>query len=338
MVSFLAIYTLFSKYKYPNWYKYFAYFLIFGLFSWILNFVYFSKTTDFDINFLFQGLLYLVRSMAYSLVAVYVSNNIKNKEYYVLLGKNNLIDKLIYLSVASALFGWIQYLIWPNLTSLKYLGWDDHLLRMVGTFLDPTFLALIIIFGIILAIKSNKEFIINFLTISLAFTYSRISFLILLLLLIYKRKFIALILFFVTILFLPKMIGEGTNLLRTASGINKISNYEETIQIFSKSPIYGIGYNNLCFARQLYLNDNNLKSHSCSGADSSILFILVTTGILGLFIFIKFVTNVPSNDLIRLTFIALLIHSIFSNSMFYPHVMFWVFSLLGLKTEVDSKT
>lgn len=333
LVVLLSFLTFIKKPSLPSWYKYFLYFVLFCIFTLVFNYQLFET----------KSLLYLVRLFSYSAVAIYIFNFVgaKDKMYKQLLGGKEVENKLIFLSVVSSIFGWIQYLIWPNLTSLKYLGWDDHLLRMVGTFLDPTYLALIIVLGIILSFKNDRVKTVIFLTLTLAFTYSRVSYLLFLLILIFikynsKTKLYLALFFGSILLLLPKNIGEGTTLTRTVSGNNKIINYSETIKIIKKSPVLGVGYNNICLARQKYLNDINSNSHSCNGSDSSILFIMVTTGIVGLILFINFIVRVPTNQYLIYSFGAILIHSLFANSLFYPHIMFWIFALVGLKTEADS--
>lgn len=318
-VLLLAAITIFKKPKYPEWYRYFLYFVTASLFSLLVSYQLFEL----------KSLLYLVRLWSYSMVAVYLSNF--NSEL-----KSNS-QRLVTVAVASAIFGWAQYLIWPDLTALKYLGWDDHLLRIVGTFLDPTYLGLILVLGIIIALRKKLNLTFYFLALSILFTYSRISYLLLFLIAYVNKRYIAIIIFILIILFLPKNIGEGTNLARTVSGNNKLINYKETLLIFKKSPVIGVGFNNICSARQYYLGDTNINSHSCSGSDSSILFILATTGVMGLILFINFIVKVPVNNLLLTSFVAVVIHSLFANSLFYPHIMFWLFSLVGLRSEINSK-
>jgi hypothetical protein len=320
----LAAITFLKKPKYPEWYRYFIYFILACVLSLLVNYSVAESQKLVDI----KSILYLVRFWSYSMIVVYVFNN-----RFV---RKSLVTYLMSIAVATAIFGWLQYLIWPDLTALKYLGWDDHLLRMVGTFLDPTYLGLILVLGIILAEKLNLKKIIYFLLISLAFTYSRSSYLIASLFLIYKKKFLPLFIFILIILLLPKNIGEGTNLARTVSGNNKLINYKETIEIFKKSPLVGIGFNNMCNARQLYLNDTNVNSHSCSGSDSSILFLLATTGIIGSMLLLYAISHMPYGILLKASFIAVFIHSLFANSLFYPHIMFWMFALLGLRSKNNS--
>lgn len=317
-VLLLAIITVFKKPNYPEWYKYFVYFLTFCIFSLAINYKLFEL----------KSLLYLVRFWSYSMVAVYISNFVKVK--------SSVTSFLLVASITSAIFGWLQYLIWPDLTALKFLGWDDHLLRMAGTFLDPTFLGLILVLGIIVASEKFPK-VMYFLLFSLAFTYSRASYLVVSLFLLFKQKYLALLLFVLIIIFLPKNIGEGTNLTRTTSGTNKLINYQETWQIFKESPVVGIGFNNLCPARQNFVGDENNDSHACSGSDSSILFLLATTGMIGLILFVNFIVLIPTNYLLISSFLAVLLHSTFSNSLFYPHTMFWLFALVGLGSEGNRK-
>src|SRR3990167_9142393 len=102
------------------------------------------------------------------------------------------------------------------------------------------------------------------------------------------------------------------------------------LQVFSKSPVIGIGYDNLCLAYQKYIGIRSLSSHACSGSDSSILFILATTGIAGFLVFVFSVIQISnllsSGAMVQVlasTFAALLIHSLFANSIFYPWIMGW---------------
>ena len=327
LIFLIAIYTLLRKSKFPKWYPYLLGFILFGLFSWIIN-AFIIKN-----DLIFKGLLYGIRLLIYSIIPVFISNFFKTKQDKVFI-----LNSLLLISIFTAVFGWIQYFGWPNLISLKYLGWDDHYYRLVGTFLDPSFTAIIFVLGSTIALKENKKNSLIFLAISILFTYSRASYLVLILLLIYFKKYLLILLFIISIFFLPKnMGGEGVNLTRTSSTNLKIINYKETLEIIKKSSAIGVGFNNLCPARQIYLNDINTSSHSCFGSDSSILFIIATTGIIGLMLFLTFIFSISSFPLLTISFLTVLIHSTFSNSLFYPWVMFWLFVLLGLGGKVNRK-
>jgi len=334
VVGIGAIYAVTRKYKKPEIFKYFENFLFLAASSWIFGFFLFQSQA------VFYGLLYLARLAAYFYFFLLVFN---------FAGKNRklLLNCLLAVSVASAVFGWIQYFLFPSIRAFFEYGWDEHLFRLVGTFLDPTFLGLIMVFGLIATIfrmmvvkKREKYLLIGiFLLISLAFTYSRASFIALLGALIYfgiyekkvREVLRAMVIFSLIIIFLPRPGGEGVNLGRTNSIAAKISNYKETLKIFKASPVLGIGFNNMCLARQIYIGPESFSSHACSGSDSSLLLILATTGVSGFFVFCDLVFNIwkRASGVFKSSLIALFVHSLFSNSMFYPWIMGYLIILLA---------
>jgi hypothetical protein len=303
------------------------------------------------------GVLYLLRLSAYFYFLIYIWNfarkGIKNK--------NLLINSLLAVSVASALFGWIQFVWIPSIKPFFTWGWDEHLFRLVGTFLDPTYLGLIVVFGLIIAMNLFIEtkakgylFLTMFLLGSLAFTYSRASYLAFLVgvafIGIYKKKVriiaFSILALLMLVLLLPTSANHVLRFTRSFSAVARIENYKTTFQIFSKSPAIGVGYDNLCLAYQKYVGLQSFSSHSCSGSDSSLLFVLATTGVVGFIVFtfalVKisgFLTPGLGSRVLIPTFVALLIHSLFSNSMFYSWIMGWMVILLGagLGSEVESK-
>ena len=99
----------------------------------------------------------------------------------------------------------------------------------------------------------------------------------------------------IMIFLLPRPSSEGVKLERAFSILLRLKNYKETIVIWQNSPLFGVGYNNLCFARNKFIGEANYLSHSCSGSDSSILALIATTGILGFIFFIEFIkiNNIP---------------------------------------------
>lgn len=311
-VFFLAIITLFKKPKYPNWYKYFVNFLLFCLFGLVANYLLFTDTS----------LLYLIRLWSYSMIAVYVWNHQKK-----LL---SIRYSLLAISLASVMLGFIQYFLYPDFRALAEFGWDDHYLRMLGTFFDPAFLGLIMVLGLIIAVYKKNNLVVNFLAFSILLTYSRVSIFLSFLILLWNKKFFAIALMLLTFILLPKNIGEGTTITRTASGINKLQNYKESFEIIKTSPLYGIGFNNLCSYK-----GTDPKSHSCSGLDSSILFLLATTGAVGAMLLLYTISLMPQGLELKASFIVILLHSLFTNSLFYPHTMFWLFCLVGLSGKVN---
>jgi hypothetical protein len=172
---------------------------------------------------------------------------------------------------------------------------------MALTYSRSTLLSFILVFGYISIIKKNI-----------------------------KIFLIALLIVISTILILPRMPGEGTKLERDSSILAKIENYKQGLVIFFKNPIIGIGYNNI---PQLNYK-NNLSSHSNSGFDGSLLTIAVTTGIIGLaFLLLGLHYEfIHGNLFYQSLLLAILIHSLFANSLFYPYT-FLLFALLKPKTQ-----
>jgi hypothetical protein len=320
-VLLLAIFTLFKKPRYPNWYRYFVNFLLFCIFGLVVN----------SSLFTFHSSLYVLRLWSYSMIAVYVANYFRNHK--------SLILNLMSLASVAAVFGFIQYFLYPDFRALAEFGWDDHYLRMVGTFFDPAFLGLILVLGAILAFYYKKYLTFLFLVFGVFLTYSRASFLVLFVFFIidyFKNKnlpkFLILNSLFLILLLVPKNIGEGTTITRTASGINKLQNYKQSFEIIKTSPLYGIGFNNLC-----KFKNGDVNSHSCSGLDSSILFLFATTGVVGAILLLYVISLMPGSLELKASFVVVLLHGFFTNSLFYPHIMFWLFSLVGLGSKKDLK-
>ena len=339
----LTFLTLISgRFSKPGWYKSMTSLLIVIIFSFVFS------TTIFGLAPLTRGTFYLVRLIAYLYFFVALFNVIKGKE-----AKNTLYNSLIAISAIAGIFGWIQYLGFPDLRSLFYLGWDDHLFRLIGTYLDPGFTSIIVSFGFLLSfVRLQEEKKVKFLIfclfflVTVAFTYARAAYIALLVgvFVVAKiRKSYALALLtslglLTLVLFLPRPEGYGVKLERTHSIYAKLENYSQTINIIRKAPLFGIGFNNFCAARWEFLGDKETSSHACNGSDSSFLHLFATTGVLGVLAAFKILKEVAmgiKKDSYYLAFIGslalLLVHSIFVNSFFYPWVMGYMAILGSIK-------
>lgn len=345
VVGCAMIYTIVKKLEYPEFFKNLKMFLIFAASSWIFSIFIFERTE------VLYGLLYLFRLSAYLFFGVYVWNFVKKD----IANRKLLLNSLLAISIISALLGWIQFLILPDIKPFFVWGWDMHLFRIVGTFLDPTFLSLIVVFGSVLSIKNYVDtkkwlyiVISIFLLITLAFTYSRAGYLAFIAgisaLVFLEKKYKKLLFLGIALIVLafslPTSKNHSIELFRTFSAVSRIENYKQTINLFSKSPVFGVGYNNMCIAYQKYIGVQDFSSHACSGSDSSILFILATTGVIGLialvFGFWRVMISLSHNSyfiILGSSFVALLVHSLFGNSMFYPWIMGWMVILLSLASS-----
>lgn len=342
-----SLYSILSNFKKPLLVKSFNNFILYLTFSLLVSLGLFSFKE------VFIGFLYLIRFGTYLYFALFIFNIIHDK-----IDRNKVFNLLIASAIISAIFGWFQYFIYPDLRILRYFGWDDHLFRLAGTFLDPGFTGEIFVLGFISVLtkyfSEKKKYLIYlslFLLISIAFTYSRASYISLVigfsaLILFLKNKlsriFIMVFVLMGIIFYLPRPSSEGVKLERLHSIYAKLGNYEETVSILRINPLFGIGFNNLCTARIKYLNTDNIRSHSCYGSDSSILLIITTSGFLGFLMFLRLLIEIFKSldssfysKAFLASSVAVLMDSLFINSLFYSWVLLWLMILLGLSIKKD---
>lgn len=184
--------------------------------------------------------------------------------------------------------------------------------------------------------------------IALALTYSRASwlaFLVGIIVIILMKKAwkilpILLVLMVATFYLLPRPAGEGGKIERTYTIWSRLINYQQSLIIAKDHPLFGVGFNNYRYVQRNYgfLKENEWQvSHAGAGADSSILLVLATTGIFGFLSYLwicgKVLKENKNNILVIASLMALFIHSIFLNSLFYPWIMIWIWLLLALVKE-----
>ena len=260
-----------------------------------------------------------------------------------------------WTGVVVAVLGLVQYFYYPYLRNLSYLGWDPHLYRVFSTFLDPNYLSLYLVLTLFLgaSLIEKKTRVIYVLGevvtgIALLLTYSRSGFVALFVgMVVYaiverKIKLVAIgVAIFVGVLFvLPKTDGEGVRLLRTASSIARVGNWQRGFSLIQESPVFGFGFNTLRIvqARRGWIDEaSGVPSKAGAGLDDSLQFVWATTGILGLASYLWIVysigslcTKLLSNNTTRLLgvmalsgLIATIVHSQFINSLFYPQILAW---------------
>lgn len=323
--------------------------------------LFFSLSTIKDLIF---SVGYLGRLILYLMLAMPIFIFTKKMLFSVL--------KIAFLaSVLFAVFGYAQYIYYPDLANLFYFGWDRHLYRLFSTFLDPNFAGSYLVFSYITSLgmihlfwkKHAKR---NLLLITLIFlpaillTYSRTAYIMLvvsggLFLYFFQRKLVifSFLLFFVLVMFLPKNFGgEGVNLLRTSSIISRLEANEFALSVFIQNPIIGVGFNGL---RNAYLTDGSLSvsgiaSHSASGVPNSFLYILATTGVVGFGMLLVYVLQVFTilmsgfkreseyfmlNLSIFAAFIGLLVASLFENIIFYSPIFISLVILVAVTVRLS---
>jgi len=353
LIGILGFMSLFKEKKYPQVLKEILFFISVALLSLLFN----IHTVSLN-QFITAG-LYLIRWVSYAGVYIAVIQ-LKPKSA-------RLLPWFMLTSVGILAFlGIVQFFLYPNLRNLAYLGWDVHLYRLFSTFLDPNFMGVFLglgfLFGLGVLIQQHlsawkKVGLVSFLVgvlICVYLTYSRSAYLmvgsgalLMLLLSTHRKKLLyvgtgIVMLLLISILFIkPK--SEGTNLLRTSSSSARIVTTQTALSIFLNSPIYGVGFNMYRYAqvRYGYLTQKDIEeSHAAAGTDNSFMFVLATTGIVGLlgylFLYGKITLLAIKNreNVYTLTWIGSIIgasiSAFFINSLFYPFIVVWLWMLAGL--------
>ncbi len=274
---------------------------------------------SYSLSEVLSGSLFLIRYISYSSLAYFIYSYVSKTEHQVFW------QSLIVISVLIGITGLVQLRFLPDLTQLaKTAGYDPHINRLVGSWLDPNyiggffaFIATLFAPVTIAAFQKkhphypkplNRYLLLSFLIflIILTFlTYSRSAYLALaigfFIVGIYQSRLTLLTLFLVAIIGISvspraqERVGElytsiNSTLfpsyeIQDATARLRLQNWEQTWQLINEKPIIGHGYNLLSTVK---LNRGFVASsdiHSASGSDSSLLTIFATTGILGLLAF-----------------------------------------------------
>lgn len=303
----------------------------------------------FSFNQILVGNLFLLRFVGFFALYLIFVNLVSKKQLGFWSGN------LVFIGVILGILGFFQLIFLPDLTFLQSAGYDPHVGRLVSTFLDPNFFGGFQVLILNLAFarfldKGEKLLVIPIAIIfaSVILTFSRSSYLALavsvFLFGILKSKKLAFGVFSVFLLLTPviprileRILGALT-LDITAQA--RVESWLQAVKIFSASPVLGVGFNNLRFAKEkfgLFEISQGLGGHAGAGIDSAFLQILSTTGILGFLAFASFYLyftfssfcNRKVNFYSLATFVSLtavFFHTQFVNSLFFP----WIASLLWI--------
>lgn len=295
------------------------------------------------------SVLYLARFVAYGSILWLIPLFPKEKVHI-------LLRRLAFAGLATAVLGLGQYFLYPDLRNLFYLGWDEHLYRLFGTFLDPNFTGafLVLTLGMVMGMKllyTHKANLIvlisSVLALSVALTYSRGTYLMLLgsvtlyALLQRKWRLIRNTIIVFTVLFsllATNRSSEGVNLLRTASIGARVTEYSQAREIIKEKPLIGVGFNAYRYAqlRHGYIDlETWTTDHAGAGVPNSYLFVLATTGIVGFILFVgmwwQIVQRLMHEPVILTLLFGIGVHAFFENTLFYPYLMFVVFILVSAR-------
>lgn len=317
-------------------------FLSLGVISLVAN------VGSYGVADLFTSSLYLWRWAAYAYVNVLLVRSA--------IPVSTVLEHLFSFGLAFGVLGIAQFFLYPNLRFLMYMGWDPHYYRLFSTLLDPNFAGIILVLSVFLGyhlyVTQKKHWLLAgviLLVICVYLTYSRSSYLALGFgMIVYgllKKQFTVLGLLFALIaiiVYVPRPGGDTLRLWREDSTYSRFSNWKESSELFLKSPVIGHGFNTLRLIQTpAYTGGMVYTSHAAGGVDSSILFLLVTSGVLGLLAYVyllyragRFTDPAKKEQLqIKQLYIvsisAVCMHSFFVNSLFYPWVMIWVWVIVS---------
>jgi len=297
--------------------KYLFWFFIFNFLTFFISISRYSLLENL-VSFLYQ-----IRLIYYFIFFFYIKNLISKKA-------------LDFFIILTAIISLVQYFLYPDLRNLIYAGWDPHLYRMFGTYLD-TYVAVAIYGLVFFYLFFQKRSSINkILLVSYFFfiimTFSRLGYLSFLLTFIFiyirdLKKFLIIFALASLVLFLlPKPQGEGVNLARIFSIQSRVVDYQKAVKIWQRSPLIGIGYN-----RIRYIKNEIETSHSGASFHSSFMIVLATTGIIGFILFLLGLIKLSecnSYGPYFLIFVSLI--SLGDNAFLHPFILFLLLSFISL--------
>jgi O-antigen ligase len=315
----------------------FILFTLSALFSNILNLPKFAGEEVLTASF------YLIRWVLYLMLGIVIFNLIKEK----VITEKILEDLLLISSCFLVIAGIVQLVLIPDFeqANLTAFGWDPHKNRLASTFLDPNFLGAYLNISIFLLLwrhikKGLKVFeyvLLAFIFIGVILTFSRSAWLMLgvgvLLFGILKRPWwvvIGVVLAFLAYFAVPRVQTRISGVTDPSDSAQfRLISWENALDVFLDNPVIGVGYNTYRYVQKEYgyLTPDTVESHSGAGADSSLLYLLATTGIVGGLFFslgLYFLTRNNNSLFYFALIISLVFESTFINSIFYPQILFWI--------------
>lgn len=294
--------------------------------------------------------LYMLRFMVYAQLMWVVG-------YLPADARPKVLKGLALAGIVSVVAGILQYFFYTDLRNLYYAGWDEHIFRIFGTFLDPNFSGAYFLctVGMLSMLKKHKLLYTSILrpiiwaqagiACAIALTYSRSSYVALLVyaglnaLLQKNRRLLATIaisFFAVLAILSTNRAHESVNLFRTASIQARITEYQQAQEIIADSPLLGVGFNAYRYAqlRHGFLDfESWQRDHAGAGVPNSWLFVLATTGIFGFIAYLGMWLHMgrkllkQREHILVALLVGLGIHAFFENTLFYPYLMFTIFLL-----------
>ena len=331
-------------------------FLLFFLVAAISLFI---PSAELPVDKLLPSFFYLLRYISYLLSGVVVYNMVDKR----ILSKKKIDNTFILSGLFIAIAGFIQLIVLPDFTTLDPdLGWDPHKNRLASTFFDPNFVGAYFVTCLALIlermfpdkkIKNNHKvdfwtyFCLIVILIGLVLTFSRSAWgmmgAVILVYGIFRSRLLLLVAFFTAFMAYFAIPRVQTRISGTTdpadSASLRIVSWGNTVRIIKDNIWTGVGFNTFRYAQEDYgfLTPDQDEIHSGAGSDSSLLFVFATTGLFGFLTYLC-AFLIPVIDswkkryfgwlLILSILTGLLMESQFINSLFYPQIMFVLYSLI----------
>ncbi|MFH1896285.1 MAG: O-antigen ligase family protein, partial [bacterium] len=219
--------------------------------------------------------------------------------------RQDFFNWLIASGVLLALAGFVQLLFFPDWSQFTYLGWDPHKNRLLSTFFDPNFTGIYLVLVINLLFKTffdrsprattegRPYTALLICVVALVLTFSRSAWLamavsIFIWGLLKSRRLLlgAVVLAFLAYFAVPRIQ------TRIAGGFDpddsarlRFQSWGQTWDVAKDNLFLGVGFNTFRYAqaeRGVFDWRQPQGGHSGAGSDSSLLFVLATTGVFGL--------------------------------------------------------
>lgn len=228
--------------------------------------------------------------------------------------------------------GYLQYFLLPDMRIFQYLGWDDHLNRLTLPHFDPTYTGVMLSLTLLSYPLANSYIRYSILFIpAILLTYSRSVWLSLALTATFfiknkKILLLAICCMLLAIFALPQKFGEGNNLLRTYTITSRWQSDWTYLQTYKWDLLIGRGFNTLMLNQSAgqYPNPALPAGRHATGPNNSYLYLLATTGILGLFGWGKFLWSLFRSSRYPQVILFFALASLFNNVMFYPFALLWI--------------
>ncbi len=332
----------------------FLLFTVVALFSLVANNIV-HNYTDFALQ-----AFYLIRWLSYLISAACAGQLVRMHKLSQLF-----IYRLVLLSAVFLVFvGFLQLYLLPDFTVLDpVFGWDPHKGRLASTFFDPNFAAAYIVVALCIclglfyyrcySVISKKVLSLMFavLCLGLFFTFSRSGWgmFVIVMVIFGVLKYRMLLVYSALVALLayaaiPRVQTRLSGITDPSDSAHfRLISWSNAIEVYKTSPLVGVGFNAFREAQKElgYIVPGSEGGNAGAGTDSSMLFILATTGVAGFFLFnlgylIAVLKNLGSwriGGLIPFAvLVALLFESSFINSLFYPQIMFVWLILVQVET------